>query len=355
MNRTARFVFAAVLAVLVAGCASGPYRATEPPLASPQPGGPLQSLALDRALEDRILALDPTHLTGADVRETLAKAPAPRVILIHGGIYPVYLAMSSFAEFLIGMGYPEAELRRPDNVLDSLYSYSPYQDSRELAGLIAWYYERDGMRPMIVGHSQGGVQAVKVLDELAGSFGDELTVWNPVTDAAEARTTIVDPLSGESRPVVGLTVSYVSVVGAGGAALLLPNQWSMVHRLRTIPDTVDEFTGFSISVDFVALTFPGARGAAEYHANGKANVRNVFLPSEYNHVVMPATRELAQRAAMREWIDAYVPGRMGQAETMPEGNNAGALWAADVWYSIKKHWCLELQRLVHARRAAAAG
>jgi len=232
-------------------------------MASPQPGGPLKSLALDRALEDRMLALDPTHVTGADVRETLVKAPAPRVVLIHGGIYPVYLAMSSFAEFLIGMGYPEAELRRPDNVLDSLYSYSPYQDSRELAGLIAWYYERDGMRPMIVGHSQGGVQAVKVLDELAGIFGDELTVWNPVTDAAEARTTIVDPLSGEPRPVVGVTVSYVSVVGAGGAALLLPNQWSMVHRLRTIPDTVDEFTGFSISVDLVALTFPGARGAAE--------------------------------------------------------------------------------------------
>src|SRR5262249_23451276 len=226
------------------------------------------------------------------------------------------------------------------------------QDSRELAGLVAWYYERDGMRPMIVGHSQGGVQAVKVLDELAGVFGDELVVWNPVTDAAEARTAIVDPLSGERRPVVGVTVSYVSVVGAGGAALLLPNQWSMVHRLRTIPDTVDEFTGFSISVDLVALTFPGARGAAADHANGKAKVRNVFLPSDYNEVVMRATRELAQRTAMREWIDAFVPGRAGQADTMPEGNNAGALWAADVWYSIKKHWCLELQRLIRARRAA---
>jgi hypothetical protein len=26
------------------------------------------------------------------------------------------------------------------------------------------------------------------------------------------------------------------------------------------------------------------------------------------------------------------------------------LWAADVWYSIKKHWCLEAQRLVRAER-----
>jgi hypothetical protein len=353
MTRTAHRFFAVALVLLLAACASGPYRGAEPPGAPPQAGSVLRSRALDPALENRILALDPTHVTATDVRETLAKARAPRIVLIHGGIYPVYLAMSSFAEFLVGMGYPEPELRRPDNVLDSVYSYSPYQDSRELAGLIAWYYERDGMRPMIVGHSQGGVQAVKVLDELAGIFGDELAVWNPVTDTGEVRTTIVDPLSGERRPVVGLSVSYVSVVGAGGAALLLPNQWSMVHRLRTIPDTVDDFTGFSISVDLVALTFPGAKGAAQYHANGKAQVRNVFLPSEYNHVVLPATRTLAERAAMREWIDAYVPGRPGQADTMPEGDNAGALWAADVWYDIKKHWCLELQRLVRARRAMA--
>jgi hypothetical protein len=25
------------------------------------------------------------------------------------------------------------------------------------------------------------------------------------------------------------------------------------------------------------------------------------------------------------------------------------LWAADVWYSIKKHWVLELQRLLRAQ------
>jgi hypothetical protein len=349
--RTFRFVGLA-LVLLVAGCATGPSRPPETLGEPPNAGSVLGSLKLDSALEDRILALDSERITASDVRDTLAKARAPRMILLHGGIYPVYLAMSSFAEFLTGMGYPESAIRRPDGVLDSVYSYSPYQDSRELAGLIAWYYERDGLRPMIVGHSQGGVQAVKVLDELAGVFGEEISVWNPVTDAAEARKTIIDPLTGARRPVVGLTVSYVSAVGAGGAALLLPNQWSMMHRLRTIPDSVDEFTGFSISGDLVALTFPGARGAAEYHPNGQAKVRNVFLPSVYNHVVMPATRHLTQSAAMRDWIDAYVPDRRGQTETMPDGDNAGALWAADVWYSVKKHWCLELQRLIRARRAS---
>jgi len=29
------------------------------------------------------------------------------------------------------------------------------------------------------------------------------------------------------------------------------------------------------------------------------------------------------------------------------------LWAADVWFSIKKHWCIEAQRLIRARHAAA--
>ena len=31
------------------------------------------------------------------------------------------------------------------------------------------------------------------------------------------------------------------------------------------------------------------------------------------------------------------------------------LWAADVWYSVKRHWALELQRLVRSRRAVLAG
>jgi hypothetical protein len=350
-----RRVSIALIALIIAGCATGPYRAPESASAPPPVAGSvLGALQLGTELEDRILALDPQHIGAAELRETLSKAPPPRLVLIHGGIYPVYLAMTSFAEFLVDMGYPEAAIRRQDGVLDSIYSYSPYQDSAQLAGIIAWYYERDGMRPMIIGHSQGGVQAVKVLDELAGVFGPELSVWNPISDTAESRTTIVDPLSGAHRAVVGVTVSYASAVGAGGAALALPNQWSMVHRLRSIPDTVDEFTGFSISGDIIALSFQGAKGASEYHPNGKASVRNVFLPSSYNHVIIPATRHLSENDAMRAWLDAYVPGRPGQDAAIPPGDSAGALWAGDVWYSIKKHWCLEAQRLIRARRAALA-
>jgi hypothetical protein len=347
-----KLLLVAAVALVVGGCATGPYRSPEPVSAPPAAGTVLQSLQLGAALEERILALDPAYIGTDDVRDTLSKAPAPHIVLIHGGIYPVYLAMSSFAEFLTGMGYPEAAIRRPDGVLDSVYSYSPYGDSAQLAGMIAWYYERDGVRPMIVGHSQGGVQTVKVLDELAGVFERELPVWNPFTDAAENRMTIVDPLTGARHPVVGVTVSYASVVGAGGLALILPNQWGMTHRLRDIPDTVDEFTGFSINGDIIALSFAGARGASEFHANGKAKVRNVFLPSSYNHIVVPTTRQLSASDAMRGWLNAYVPDRPELADSVPAGDNA--LWAADVWYSIKKHWCLEAQRLIRARRAAVA-
>jgi hypothetical protein len=340
-----------LVALLLGACAA--IRPVET-VAPPAPGSVLRSIKVDSAVEDRVLALDPAHISAQDVRDTLSKLPAPQVVLLHGGIYPVYLAMTSFAEFLIGMGYPEDRIRRPDNVADSTYSYSPYQDSTQIAGLIAWHYEHDGVRPLMVGHSQGGVQAVKILYDFAGASGAELALWNPMSDAPEGRTTYIDPLTGATRPVVGFVVPYASVVGAGGAALLLPNQWSMVHRLRTIPDTVEDFTGYTISVDFVALSFPGSRGASEFHHNGTANVRNVILPAAYNHVVVPVTRELATNPAMREWVDAYVPDRPGQEASLPPGPADNVLWAADVWYSIKQHWCLEAQRLVRARRALLA-
>ena len=37
--------------------------------------------------------------------------------------------------------------------------------------------------------------------------------------------------------------------------------------------------------------------------------------------------------------------------TPPENAGDGVLWAADVWYSVKKHWAIEVQRLIRARRA----
>jgi len=69
-------------------------------------------------------------------------------------------------------------------------------------------------------------------------------------------------------------------------------------------------------------------------------------------VVIPATRYLATDETMRDWLDAYVPDRKDEVAVAPPGDKGGALWAGDVWYFVKKHWCLELQRLIRARRAA---
>src|SRR6202030_3807302 len=109
-----------------------------------------------------------------------------------GSVYPAFLAMTSFASFLDGMGYPDAKLRDPQ---DGAYSQSPYGSSDRLAGEIAWYYEHDGVRPLMIGHSQGGMQAVKVLHDLSGDYSQRISVWNPLLDRPENRYAIVDPLS----------------------------------------------------------------------------------------------------------------------------------------------------------------
>ncbi|MHC4499793.1 MAG: hypothetical protein ACYS21_11850 [Planctomycetota bacterium] len=40
---------------------------------------------------------------------------------------------------------------------------------------------------MMAGHSQGGIQVVKILHQLAGSFAGKIHVWNPLDDSREDR------------------------------------------------------------------------------------------------------------------------------------------------------------------------
>jgi hypothetical protein len=143
----------------------------------------------------------------------------------------------------------------------------------------------------------------------------------------------------------------VSVVGAGGAALTLPNRWRMAGKVHTIPNRVVEFTGFSIGFDTLAWSLPGINSTSAFRHNGTAQVRTVALPAVYNHLTVPIVGPLARDPLARAWIDAYFPG---EPPSDPPGESAGyaTLWAADVWYSINKHWTLEAQRLIHAKRAA---
>lgn len=343
-------LFAALLALLVTGCAVRPPMDADPAtLAEPTEQSVLRSIAMDRDLEDRILALDPERISEDDVRNTLAKGPAPHVIGIHGGVFPVFLLMESFGQFLIGMGYPENRIRDPG---DGAMSRSPYESSELQAGLVAWYYEREGVRPMLIGHSQGGIQVVKIVHELDGAFSPSIHVFNPLTGRSEERTTIIDPLTGRERPVVGVSVSYVSAVGTGGWALALPVHWMILSRVRTIPDTVSEFTGFWIGLDLFAWDAPWLVDLKTFHAAGKATVRNVELPAEYSHVFVPGTAGLAESKAMRDWINAFDPDNAASRAPLPQSDASNVMWAADVWHSIKRHWTLEAQRFVRARRAA---
>ena len=344
-----RTLFLSLLGLLIGCAGTEQINGTYQPY--PAAGATVDALSLDSELQKKILAMDPERVTNQDIEQVLSQTPAPRILNIRGGIYSAHIWMIDFSKFLIGMGYPEDSLRHP---LNGEYSYSSYGSSVELAGTVAWHYEREGLRPMIVGHSLGGIEAVKVLYRLAGDFEDNVSVYNPMIDQTEGRYTIVDPLTNEQRPVVGLSLSYVAVIGAGGVGLLWPNQWEMSARLRSIPDTVEEFTAFHILGDPFGGDLLGIE-SNRYLPSGKAIVRNVALPSDYNHVSVIYTEHLIESQEISDWINNdYVPSEQPEIGGSFESSTENILYAADVWHSIKKHWVLELQRLIKATQLQPA-
>lgn len=331
-----RRVLRALAAGVGAGFASG-IRANAPT----HDGARARAPALDRAVASRLLELDPDRISPADVADVLAHVPAPRVVLLQGSVPLV--TMAPFAAFLAGMGYPDARLTDPR---DGSRSMSSYGSSAQLAGALAWHYESEGVRPLVIGHSQGGMLAVRVLHELAGAFNDSIEVVEPATGNATGRIAIIDPLTGQERPVVGLVLPYATALATGKLFRVLLGQWTMLAKLAQIPDTVEEFTGFALPGDLISA------GSEPYVATGRARVRNVTLPASYSHIGLPRALHLASDPAARAWIDAYAPA--GEAVPPPADPGFDAtnlLHAADIWHSVKRHWCREAQRLVVASRA----
>lgn len=290
---------------------------------------------LDAALAGRVRALDCARISADEVRDVLAKAPAPRIVLLQGSVPLV--TMEPFAQFLIGMGYPGDRLRNPR---DGEFSYSSFADSGDLAGALAFDYEETGMAPMLIGHSQGGMLVIKVLYEFAGAFHAALPVVDARTGARLSRTSIVDPHTGLPRPVVGLRVAYAAALATGWLPRLVLGQWDMLSRLRTIPGSVDEFTGFILPHDAIAGNLAGDK---PYAALDRARVRTVVLPESYHHLTLPRTAHLAADPAMRAWIDAWSPGA---TTPPPDGDTTNLVHATDIWYSVKRHWCLQAQGLL---------
>jgi hypothetical protein len=290
---------------------------------------------VDPAVAAHLRVLDCARVGAGDVANVLARVPAPRIVLLQGSV--AFVTMEPFARFLIAMGYPAARLANPR---DGAVSYGSFGDSAALAGELAFDYERTGLAPMMIGHSQGGMLALRTLYELAGAFHDEVHVVDPATRRTLDRTSIVDPHSGRTRPVVGLHVAYVAALATGWLPRLLLGQWSMLPRLRRVPDTVDEFTGFSLPHDAIAGNL---LGESPYVATGHAYVRNVTLPARYHHVALPRIEHLAADPAIRAWIDSWSPD---SPAALPPGDTDNLVHAADIWYSIKRHWCLQARHLL---------
>jgi hypothetical protein len=269
------------------------------------------------------------------VHGVLSQAPAPRIVLLQGSVPLV--TMEPFARFLIAMGYPANRLRNPR---DGAFSYSSFADSAQLAGELAFDYEQSGMEPMLIGHSQGGMLAIRTLYELAGAFHGTLHVVDPATGNALARTSIVDPHTGRLRPVVGLHVAYAAALATGWLPRLMLGQWSMLQRLRRIPDTADEFSGFILPHDPIAGNL---LGDSAYESLGRARVRSVVLPERYHHLWLPRTEHLAADPTIRAWIDAWSPESRAAS---PDGDTSNLVHATDIWYSIKRHWCRQAQGLL---------
>jgi hypothetical protein len=170
-------------------------------------------------------------------------------------------------------------------------------------------------------------------------------VWNPRSDREEARTSIVDPYSGDTREVTTLVVDYAAVLATGSLPRLLLGQWGILPLLRDVPDSVRELTAFSIPWDPIAGTGPHPPA---FHATGRAQVRNVVLPSAYSHIGLPKADHLAGDPRTRAWIERYRPGR---DEPPPEGADvANIVHAADIWFSVKRHWCEGARRIASASR-----
>lgn len=283
----------------------------------------------------RSATLDCDSVSARDVREFLPSNRAPRIIALQGSVPLV--TMEPFAEFIEAMGYPaERLISGPDRAR----TRSSFIDSARLAGEIAWHYERDGVMPALVGHSQGGMLVIKSLHDLAGTEArGELKVWNAFTSQPEPRTTIVDPISGQKRSVSDLKVELAAVLATGSLPRVLLGQWGMLPLLREVPDSVVDLIAFSIPWDPIAGTFANP---PPYRAKGSARVRNVVLPSSYSHIDLPRMAHLASQPTTREWIEAFDPG---VATAPPAGVDITNLFhAAELWHALKRAWCESARR-----------
>ena len=197
------------------------------------------------------------------------------------------------------------------------------------------------------------MQAVKVLHVLNGEYGASGPVWNPLTDfrrGAARRSSIRSPAAAAGGRACASPTSRRSARAAPRSCC--PTSGACIGKLRTIPDTVEEFTGYSIDVDFWAWTVPGVDATRKFTNGGKAHVRNVTLPAGISHVIAPrvggpcrSNRRMRARGSRRTRRDRACrrpPDSRGQHRAGPP--TCGG--------RVKKYWVIEAQRFIRATRAS---
>lgn len=277
-----------------------------------------------RARADTLACATPQALPGPG-------AHAPRVILIAGSL--PQLTLDSVAHFLIGMGYPAERIADPH---DGALSRSGYADATELAGEVAWHVERDGVAPILVGHSRGGMLVMRALHTLAGAFGPSVQVFDPVRRQALPRTGV--DARGGPRAVVGLHVEQAIVIATGRLPRVWQGQWDMLPLLRRVPDTARAFTGFHIEGDMIS---GDALGIEPYVPMHEARVRNVVLPASYSHVGAVDLAHLAADARTRAFVAAWQPQHEPPLPDGADMRNLGL--GAELWHAVRAAWCAAAQ------------
>ena len=250
------------------------------------------------------------------------------------------------------MGYPEERVRNPR---DGSLSYSSFVDSartRRNDGVVlrARRHGADAHRPQ-PGRNDGGTRPARAGGRLRTTRS---RCGTRCATKPRTRTTIVDPFDGE-RASRGRTQG--SLRGGDRNRHSCRGSCSVngtcSKRLHEIPDTVEEFTGYLARVGSDRRQFR-ARGALS-SATGTAQVRNVVLPPAASHITAPAGARARARSG-----DAGVDRRLRRRRERRSCRSKQArtfrnlLHAADIWYSVKKHWCLEAQHMIRALRKNAS-
>src|SRR6187200_1610333 len=231
-SRAASALVALLLAASARAADVAPSEPAGPPQGRAAPWGEAKDANADFASGGSLDCAKVDELTAA----MLPAERAPHVVMPQGSLGIV--TMEPFARFLAAMGYPARALV---DAHGGAMTTDSDVSGPTLAGALAFMHERDGVRPILIGHSKGGGVVIQTLRALAGADGDALPLVDPRTLEPLPRTTYADPATGERRRVVDLRLPLASAIATGRMPRVLRGQFELARVLRDVPDSVESF------------------------------------------------------------------------------------------------------------------